>query len=196
MGFSRQEYWSGLPFPSPGDLPNPGIEPRSSTLQADSLPAEPQGEAVYYSILLTIAVFYYQLVFISYCKLSAYFVNLTLSQVCMHRGKEHPRGLVLSAVLGILRGLGTRLLRVRRDCCSFALTCLGGEGLWLSWPQPSGCWFCLFLAHSGIALACPLFLVILAQTKKARGRGWFCLGVLSGLPKKPNSLGNGCWKSL
>ena len=43
MGFSRQEYWSGLPFPSPGDLPNPGIEPRSPTLQADALPSEPPG---------------------------------------------------------------------------------------------------------------------------------------------------------
>ena len=40
MGFSRQEYWSGLPFPSPGDLPSPGIEPRSPALQADSLPTE------------------------------------------------------------------------------------------------------------------------------------------------------------
>ena len=38
MGFSRQEYWSGLPFPSPGGLPNPGIKPRSPALQADSLP--------------------------------------------------------------------------------------------------------------------------------------------------------------
>ena len=44
MGFSRQEYWSGLPFPSPGDLPDPGIEPRSPALQADSLPAEPAGK--------------------------------------------------------------------------------------------------------------------------------------------------------
>ena len=44
MGFSRPGYWSGQPFPSPGDLPNPGIEPRSPTLQADSLPAEPQGK--------------------------------------------------------------------------------------------------------------------------------------------------------
>ena len=43
MGFSRQKYWSGLPCPFPGDLPSPGIEPRSPTLQADSLPAEPQG---------------------------------------------------------------------------------------------------------------------------------------------------------
>ena len=44
MGFSRQEYWSGLPCPSPGDLPDPGIEHRSPALQADSLPAEPQGK--------------------------------------------------------------------------------------------------------------------------------------------------------
>ena len=43
-GFSRQEYWSGLPCPPPGDLPNPGIEPRSSSLQADSLPYEPPGK--------------------------------------------------------------------------------------------------------------------------------------------------------
>ena len=44
MGFSRQEYWSGLPFPPPGDLPNPGIKPRSPELQADALPSEPSGE--------------------------------------------------------------------------------------------------------------------------------------------------------
>ena len=43
MGFSRQEYWSGLPFPCTGDLPDPGIEPGSATLQADSLLSEPQG---------------------------------------------------------------------------------------------------------------------------------------------------------
>ena len=44
MGFSRQEYWSGLPFPSPGDLPKPGIESGSPALQADSLPNEPPGK--------------------------------------------------------------------------------------------------------------------------------------------------------
>ena len=44
MGFSRQEYWSGLPFPSPGDLPDPGIKPRSPALQADALPSEPPGK--------------------------------------------------------------------------------------------------------------------------------------------------------
>ena len=41
MGFSRQEYWSGLLFPSPGDLPDPGIEPGSPTFQADALTSEP-----------------------------------------------------------------------------------------------------------------------------------------------------------
>ena len=44
MGFSRQEHWSGLPFPSPGNLPDPGIEPRSPALQADSLPTELWGK--------------------------------------------------------------------------------------------------------------------------------------------------------
>ena len=44
MGFSRQEYWSGLPFSSPGDLPHPGIKPRSPTLQTDTLPSEPPGK--------------------------------------------------------------------------------------------------------------------------------------------------------
>ena len=46
MGFSRQEYWSGLPFPSPGDLPNPGIEPRSPVLEADALTSEPPGKPI------------------------------------------------------------------------------------------------------------------------------------------------------
>ena len=44
MEFSRQEYWSGLPFPSPGALPDPGMEPRSPALQADSLLTEPPGK--------------------------------------------------------------------------------------------------------------------------------------------------------
>ena len=43
MGFSRQDYWSGLPCPPPGDLPDPGIESRSPALQEDSLPSEPPG---------------------------------------------------------------------------------------------------------------------------------------------------------
>ena len=46
MGFSRQEHWSGLPCPLPGDVPNPGIKPGSPILQADSLPSEPPGKSV------------------------------------------------------------------------------------------------------------------------------------------------------
>ena len=46
MGFSKQRYWSGLPFPSPGDLPDPGIKPWTPTLQADSLPAELPGKHI------------------------------------------------------------------------------------------------------------------------------------------------------
>ena len=44
LGFSRQDYWSGLPFPSPGELPDPAIEPRSPALQADALTSEPPGK--------------------------------------------------------------------------------------------------------------------------------------------------------
>ena len=46
MGFSRQGYWRGLPFPSPGDLPDLGIEPRSPALQADALTSEPPKEVI------------------------------------------------------------------------------------------------------------------------------------------------------
>ena len=46
MGFARQEYWSGLPFPFPGDLPNPGIEPGSPALEAGALTSEPPGKPI------------------------------------------------------------------------------------------------------------------------------------------------------
>ena len=61
MGFSRQEYWSGLPFPSPGDLPDPGVEPRSPALQADALPSKPPGKSIYIYIYI-----YYTLLYIKY----------------------------------------------------------------------------------------------------------------------------------
>ena len=54
MGFSRQEYWSELPFPSPMDLPNPRIEPQSPALQADSLPTELQGKLLLLLLLLSL----------------------------------------------------------------------------------------------------------------------------------------------
>ena len=54
MGFSRQEYWSGLSFPSPGDLPNPGMEPESPALQADALSSEPPGKPIMPATILMI----------------------------------------------------------------------------------------------------------------------------------------------
>ena len=57
MGFCRQEYWSGLLLPSPGDLPNPGIKPRSPALQADSLPTELWGKPLYKKFYKTKSTF-------------------------------------------------------------------------------------------------------------------------------------------
>ena len=54
MKFFSQEYWNGLPFPSPGDLPNPGMKPGFPALQADSSPSEPPGRPVKLSILILI----------------------------------------------------------------------------------------------------------------------------------------------
>ena len=54
MGFSRQEYWSGVPFPSPGDLPDPGIEPRTHALRADALTSEPPGKTALNTKILSI----------------------------------------------------------------------------------------------------------------------------------------------
>jgi len=58
MGFFRQEYWSGLPFPSPGDLSDPGIEPQSAALQADALPSEPPGLILWYNVYLKYMYFF------------------------------------------------------------------------------------------------------------------------------------------
>ena len=58
-GFSGQEYWSGLPFPSPGDLPDPGIKPGSPALQADSLPSEPTENPIYIYIYISIYIYRY-----------------------------------------------------------------------------------------------------------------------------------------
>ena len=67
--FSRQGYWSGLPFPSPGDLPDPGIEPGSPALQADSLPSEPLGKPKIALALVWTAVFHMFLSFNAHSQL-------------------------------------------------------------------------------------------------------------------------------
>ena len=73
MGFSRQEYWSGLLFPSPGDLPDPGIEPRFPALEAEALTYEPPGKPnmytymhinVYTYILIHMYTFIYMYVYV------------------------------------------------------------------------------------------------------------------------------------
>ena len=62
MGFSRQEYWSRLPFPSPGDLPDPGIEPRSPALQEDSLPTELKGLKSYCQIFVNMHISFTEII--------------------------------------------------------------------------------------------------------------------------------------
>ena len=66
MGFSRQEYWNGLPFPSPRDLPDPGIKPRSPALQADALPSEPPGKPMPLSPPQTPATVHHLLPFVDF----------------------------------------------------------------------------------------------------------------------------------
>ena len=88
MGFSRQEYQSGLPFPSPGDLPDPGIEPRSPALQAHTLPSEPPGKSIAELRELLIYCGYqwlsvlYQIYkhFLLLCDLSLYFLTESFEQ--------------------------------------------------------------------------------------------------------------------
>ena len=58
MEFSRQEYWSGLPFPAPGDFPDPGITPGSPTLLADTLPSEPPGKLMNALLLLLLLSYF------------------------------------------------------------------------------------------------------------------------------------------
>ena len=65
MGFSRQEYWSGLPFPSPGDLPNPGIKPGSPALEADALSSEPPGKPM--SMMLAVGYSYIAFIRLKKC---------------------------------------------------------------------------------------------------------------------------------
>ena len=77
MGFSRQEYWSGLPFPSPGNLPDPGTEPKSPAFRTVALPSEPPGKPT-----ITIDSRYYYPYFI-YTAESVIFLLLTLSTAKM-----------------------------------------------------------------------------------------------------------------
>ena len=89
MGFSRQEYWHGLPFTSPGYLPHPGIKPRSPSLQADNLPSEPPGNTIswcrkitwtlaFFSVILSFVKFYWNITMFNFYILSVAAVMLQL----------------------------------------------------------------------------------------------------------------------
>ena len=84
MGFSRQEYWSGLPFLPPEDLFNPGIEPASPSLQADSLPSEPPGKAIYKYICFMFHVWSFNSLrfFSSFVSLVLLFLLSMLKSLC------------------------------------------------------------------------------------------------------------------
>ena len=71
MGFYRQEYWSGLPFPFLGDLPDPGIEARSPALQANALPSEPLGKPIMFAQLCKYATMHW----IMHYKTGQFYVN-------------------------------------------------------------------------------------------------------------------------
>ena len=74
MGFFRQKYWSGLPFPPPGNLPDPGIKPKSSALQADSLPSEPPGKPLEQLEISTLKVLFFELSILT--------ISLSASDLC------------------------------------------------------------------------------------------------------------------
>ena len=77
MGFFRQEYWSRLPFSSPGDLPNTGIEPGSPALQADALQSEPPGKLQHFTYMLSLGMSNRRLNFKKY--MIILILNLTVS---------------------------------------------------------------------------------------------------------------------
>ena len=75
VGFPRQEHWSGLPFPSPGHPPNPGIKPRSSALQADSLPSEPSRKPIISPWIVFKLLTFLSLLCLDMCTAIIYFVS-------------------------------------------------------------------------------------------------------------------------
>ena len=85
LGFSRQDYWSGLLFPSPGDLPDPGIEPGSPSLQTDSLPSEPPGKHIIgHSPKKTLKKFKKRFVYgLRYLDYNAMELNINKKSICL-----------------------------------------------------------------------------------------------------------------
>ena len=92
MGFSRPDHWSGLPFPSPGDLPNPGIEPWSPALQADSLPTELPGNSPPWNmgeLHFEARDGYFNRVMLNVQGKSPFYVNMVLLEQFQPSGEQH-----------------------------------------------------------------------------------------------------------
>ena len=89
MEFSKQEYWSGLPFPSPGDLPDPGIKPRTPAMQADSLPTELPGDSQIY--MFTRAILVHRTFIIKYQTNSPIIVLSKMKRVNLNYFEKMPR---------------------------------------------------------------------------------------------------------
>ena len=121
MGFSRQEYWSELPFPSPRDLPDPGIQPRSPALQADALPSEPPGKPLYITGPKQLIMICFGVIFYMFCALE--FIHLLCGFIVFIKfqnfsliissgvflSTHHPLGIPISPLLSYLK-LSHRLL--------------------------------------------------------------------------------------
>ena len=106
MGFFRQEYWRGLAFPSPGDLPDPGMEPESSVLQADSSPCEPLWKPLYnVSMQISLHLFCLQFIWLpgseDSCLSSVHHSHLSLhivSAPLFHSPRRPPPGILIRHV--------------------------------------------------------------------------------------------------
>ena len=118
MEFSRQEYWSGLPFPSPGDLPDPGIEPRSPALQADSLLSELPGKPTLVPHKVTVA---------QLCQTLCDPIDDTVYGFLQARILEWVAFLFLLQEIFLTQGLNPGLLHCRQ-----MLYCLSHQGVLLS----------------------------------------------------------------
>ena len=90
MEFSRPEYWSGLPLPSPGDLPNAGIKPRSPALQADPLSAEPPGKPKNTGYLIHVQIFFFKKMMVKEDFMNELAILASLKPAVQWR-QEHPQ---------------------------------------------------------------------------------------------------------
>ena len=127
MGFSRQEYWSGLPLPSPGDLSNPGIEPGSSALQAEALPSEPPRKPIGINLCFLFSSYVYHL----RIYLNNFFQKKTTEQSWACRMMHVPGQFLKSSLTLSLESLMLRRDRNNQEACAeLVRLSLAGKTAW------------------------------------------------------------------